>query len=224
MSRQRGAVIGDLADAATAQPRAPEALADGAVVLRRFASAHEQELLECVRLVTAAAPFRNMVTPGGCRMSVAMTNCGPVGWVTDRTGYRYDPLDPRTGRAWPPLPESLRTLAVGAAQSAGFAGFVPDACLINRYEPGTRLSMHQDRNERDFHAPVVSISLGLPATFLFGGQRRAERPQRVRLVSGDVVAWGGKSRLAFHGVAPLDDGEHPLTGRCRFNFTLRAAL
>jgi DNA oxidative demethylase len=201
-----------------------EDLAAGAVVLRGFASADEIRLHECVRDVTAAAPFRNMVTPGGFRMSVAMSNCGQVGWITDRSGYRYDALDPLTGRPWPQMPQPLHVLAVRAARAAGYAAFQPDACLINRYECGTRLSLHQDRDERNLDAPVVSISLGLPATFLFGTDRRSDRPQRVRLASGDVVVWGGRARLAFHGVAPLADGQHPLTGPCRFNFTLRAAL
>ncbi len=216
--------MGDLVDSTVAEPGEPEALADGAFVLRRFASADQARLLECMRNVAAAAPFRNMVTPGGFRMSVAMTNCGQVGWVTDRTGYRYDPLDPITGQPWPPMPQPLRAVAVHAAHAAGYAGFDPDACLINRYVPGSRLSLHQDRDERNWDAPVVSISLGLPAVFLFGGDRRSERSRRVRLASGDVVVWGGRTRLAFHGVAPLEDGEHPLTGRCRFNFTVRAAL
>jgi DNA oxidative demethylase len=224
MSRVPGRIVGDLVDSTVVKFREPEALADGAFVLRRFASADAPQLLECVRCVAAAAPFRNMVTPGGFRMSVAMTNCGQVGWVTDRTGYRYDPFDPLTGQAWPPMPQPLRAVAVRAAHAAGYAGFDPDACLINRYEPGTRLSLHQDRNERDLDAPVVSISLGLPATFLFGGDRRSERPRRVHLASADVVVWGGRARLAFHGVAPLADGEHALTGHCRFNFTVRAAL
>ena len=164
-----------------------------------------------------------MVTPGGYTMSVAMTNCGHLGWVTDRRGYRYDPIDPATGKPWPPLPASFHALATRAAAAGGFAGFEPDACLVNRYEPGTRLSMHQDRNERDFSAPIVSVSLGLPAVFLFGGARRQDRPRRVRLESGDVVVWGGPARLTFHGVAPLADGEHPLTGRHRINLTFRRA-
>jgi DNA oxidative demethylase len=214
--------LGDLFDAVAVSPKM--ALAEGAVVLRQFASAEEPALIECVRNVTAAAAFRNMITPGGFRMSVAMSNCGQVGWVTDRTGYRYDPLDPLTGRPWPSMPEPIRALAVRAAEAAGYPGLKPDACLINRYEPGTRLSLHQDRNERDFSAPVVSISLGLPATFLFGGDERRVRPRRVRLASADVVVWGGPARLAFHGVAPLEEGVHPATGRCRLNLTVRAAL
>lgn len=201
-----------------------EPLAAGALVLRRFASAREAELLDAVQRVASAAPFRHMVTPGGHRMSVAMTSCGRAGWVTDRTGYRYQPVDPDSGQPWPPMPEAVRTLAVAAAQAAGYAGFEPDACLINHYEPRARLSLHQDKDERSLNAPVVSVSLGLPATFLFGGCARSERPMRVRLASGDVVVWGGPSRLAFHGVAPLEDGVHPATGACRFNLTIRRAL
>ena len=201
-----------------------EPLADGAAVLRGFALGEATALMAALAEVFAAAPPRRMVTPGGFEMSVAMTNCGAAGWVTDRRGYRYDARDPASGLPWPMMPEGFRGLAGRAAAAAGFPGFVPDSCLINRYEPGTRLSLHQDRNERDFAAPIVSVSLGLPAVFLFGGARRADRPQRIALDSGDVVAWGGPARLAFHGVAPLADGEHPLTGRCRINLTLRRAL
>jgi len=157
-------------------------------------------------------------------MSVAMTSCGAAGWVTDRSGYRYDAFDPDTGRRWPPMPAAFLDLASSAATDAGFAAFEPDSCLINRYEPGARLSLHQDRNERDLGAPIVSVSLGLPAVFLFGAARRTDRPRRVPLESGDVAVWGGPSRLAFHGVAPLADGHHPLTGRHRINLTFRRAL
>lgn len=215
---------GDLVDLAESQVRRSEALAAGALVLRHFASARESELLMLVQRIAAAAPFRRMQTPGGHRMSVAMTNCGRAGWVTDLSGYRYQAVDPETRQPWPHLPEALRALAGEAAAAAGYAAFEPDACLINRYEPGTRLSLHQDRNERSLSAPVVSISLGLPAVFLFGGEERRQRPQRVRLASGDVVVWGGPSRLAFHGVAPLEDGWHPAAGPYRFNLTLRQAL
>jgi DNA oxidative demethylase len=214
----------DLVDLAEAERAPTERLAAGAVVLRRFASDHEAELLCEIRGIASAAPFRRMLTPGGHRMSVAMTNCGRTGWLTDLRGYRYDPIDPDTGRPWPPMPEAIRALAVEAAEAGGYRRFEPDACLINRYEPGNRLSLHQDRDERNLNAPVVSISLGLPAIFLFGGSERSQRPQRVRLVSGDVVVWGGPSRLAFHGVAPLEDGAHPATGACRINLTLRRAL
>ena len=180
--------------------------------------------MEALQQVEAVAPFRHMVTPGGYRMSVAMTNCGQAGWVSDRTGYRYDAVDPDTGSGWPPIPAVFEHLATGAARAAGFADFTPDVCLINRYEPGAKLSLHQDKDERDFSAPIVSVSLGLPAVFLFGGLRRSDRPRRIRLESGDVVVWGGPARLVYHGVAPLAEGEHSLTGRCRINLTFRKAL
>jgi alkylated DNA repair protein (DNA oxidative demethylase) len=157
-------------------------------------------------------------------MSVAMTNSGTVGWVSDANGYRYDPADPATGDPWPALPDSFRSLATRASAKAGYEGFEPDACLINRYEPGARLSLHQDKDERDFTAPIVSVSLGLPAIFLFGGTRRRDRPRRIPVESGDVAVWGGPSRLAYHGVAPLADGDDPLTGHCRINLTFRKAL
>jgi alkylated DNA repair protein (DNA oxidative demethylase) len=199
-------------------------LADGAVLLGGFVRPVAAALLAAVENVAAAAAFRHMVTPGGYRMSVAMTNCGAAGWVTDRTGYRYYPVDPLSGSPWPAMPPRFAEIAMRAAAAAGFDGFAADACLINRYEPGARLSLHQDRNERDFAAPIVSVSLGLPAIFLFGGLKRSDRPRRVRLAHGDVVVWGGPARMAFHGVLPLADGEHPLVGRRRLNLTLRRAL
>ncbi|MGC2199900.1 MAG: DNA oxidative demethylase AlkB [Stellaceae bacterium] len=201
-----------------------ERLSGGAVILRGFVADRVAALVAAVAEIAAVAPFRNMVTPGGYRMSVAMTNCGRVGWVTDRRGYRYDPVDPMTGRAWPEMPALFRRLAADAAVSGGFAGFDPDACLINRYEPGTKLSLHRDEDERDMTAPIVSVSLGIPAVFLFGGNSRADRPRRIRLESGDVVVWGGPDRLVYHGVAPLAEGEDPLTENCRFNLTFRKAL
>jgi DNA oxidative demethylase len=200
-----------------------EWLAPGAAVLPGFAAPAERELLAALGEVVARAPFRHMVTPGGFRMSVAMTNCGSYGWVTDRTGYRYDAVDPESGHAWPPMPESLLGLAADAAAHAGFGGFVPDACLVNRYEPGARMSLHQDKNERDFDQPIVSVSLGLPAVFLFGGSKRADQPRRVELRHGDVMVWGGPARLRYHGVMPLRDGLHPVVGRHRINLTLRRA-
>jgi alkylated DNA repair protein (DNA oxidative demethylase) len=222
MTREAQLAGGDLLDALG--PTAPEPLAAGAVVLRGFASEEAPALMRELERLVGVSPFRHMTTPGGYRMSVAMTNCGRVGWVTDPGGYRYDACDPLSARPWPAMPEAFRTLAVRAAEAAGFAGFEPDACLINHYVPGARLSLHQDRDERQLSAPVVSVSLGLPAIFLFGGPRRAERPRRMRLASGDVVVWGGPARLAFHGVAPLADGWHPLTGRSRINLTFRQAL
>ena len=213
----------ELFEAAETAATGPAPLAPGAVVLRGFAATNTAALLADLQHVTAQAPWRHMVTPGGYRMSVAMTNCGTLGWVTDRTGYRYDTVDPESGRPWPHLPASFLRLAQEAAAQAGFAGFVPDACLVNRYEPGARLSLHQDRNERDFGAPIVSVSLGLPALFLFGGLKRNDKTLRVPLQHGDVVVWGGPARLRYHGVSPLKEGHHPLVGGHRINLTLRKA-
>jgi alkylated DNA repair protein (DNA oxidative demethylase) len=201
-----------------------ESIGERALVLRGFAWDRQAALVAAVEEITAAAPFRNMITPGGFRMSVAMTNCGRAGWVTDRKGYRYTSADPETGRPWPAIPPIFEDLAARAAAAGGFTGFEPDACLVNRYEPGTRLSLHRDENERDLTAPIVSVSLGLPAVFLFGGKTRGDRPRRIRLESGDVVVWGGPERLSYHGVAPLGEGEDPLTGHCRINLTFRKAL
>lgn len=213
----------DLFDALDDAEPATEPLADGAVLLRGFARSMQHALLADVHAVIAAAPLRHLITPGGLRMSVAMTNCGALGWVSDRRGYRYTALDPERDAPWPAMPESFAQIAAQAAAQAGFGGFAPDACLINRYLPGTKLSLHQDRDEHDFGAPIVSVSLGLPATFLFGGPRRADKAQRVQLRHGDVAVWGGPSRLRFHGVLPLAEGAHALLGRQRINLTLRRA-
>jgi alkylated DNA repair protein (DNA oxidative demethylase) len=198
-----------------------EAMAEGAVLLRSFVGPLQSDLIAALRDIVAQAPFRHMVTPGGHQMSVAMTNCGTAGWITDRTGYRYGADDPETGKPWPAMPLLLRDLAARAADRAGFTGFSPDVCLINRYVPGARMSLHQDRDEQDFGAPIVSVSLGLPAIFLFGGLKRSDKPRRHRLEHGDIAVWGGPTRLVFHGVAPLADGEHPLMGRQRINLTFR---
>ena len=198
-------------------------MAEGAVVLRGFAKSFEDELVPALREIVRQAPFRRMFTPGGHQMSVAMTNCGSAGWVTDHSGYRYDGIDPDSGQAWPPMPPVLRRLAEQAAAEGGFDCFAPDACLINRYTPGARMALHQDRDEQDLAAPIVSVSLGLPATFLFGGPKRADKPKRYRLEHGDVVVWGGPSRLFFHGVAPLAQGEHAVMGPQRINLTFRKA-
>ncbi|MBT1508912.1 DNA oxidative demethylase AlkB [Bradyrhizobium sp. SRL28] len=198
-----------------------EAMAEGAVLLRGFARPFEAELLPALRAIVKQAPFRHLITPGGHRMSVAMTNCGSVGWVSDDTGYRYGAIDPVSKLPWPAMPTVLRRLAADAASDAGFNGFEPEACLINRYVPGAKLSLHQDKDELHFAAPIVSVSLGLPAIFLFGGPKRADKPNRYRLEHGDVVVWGGPSRLFFHGVAPLADGEHAIMGRQRINLTFR---
>ena len=212
-----------LFDDAPAPYAAPEAIAPGAALLRGFALELDEALLQAVHRITAAAPLRHLVTPGGYTMSVAMSNCGDLGWVSDRSGYRYDAKDPLSGRPWPPMPDCFADLALRAAAEAGFASFQPDACLINRYEPGARLSLHQDKDEGSMDAPIVSVSLGLPAVFLFGGLKRSDKPMRYRLLHGDVVVWGGPSRLAYHGVAPLAEGEHARLGRQRINLTFRRA-
>lgn len=200
-----------------------EAMAEQAVILRGFALDQTDELLRQILQLQAQAPFRHMLTPGGFRMSVALTNCGALGWTTDRRGYRYSATDPDSGAPWPAMPERFRQLARQAAEAAGFPGFDADACLLNRYQPGARLSLHQDRNERGFDAPVVSVSLGMSATFLFGGQRRNDPVRRFPLHHGDVVVWGGQDRLRFHGVAPLKGPPHPSLGEQRLNFTFRRA-
>lgn len=208
----------DLFERPAQQPIAP-----GAVLLHGFALADAAQLLADIAQVTGAAPLRHLITPGGFRMSVAMSNCGALGWVSDESGYRYSPTDPTSGQRWPAMPAAFKALATTAAAQAGFDRFEPDACLINRYEAGARLTLHQDRDERDKGHPIVSVSLGLPAVFLFGGAKRSDRPLRLPLVHGDVVVWGGPSRLAYHGISPLADGEHPLTGPYRFNLTFRRA-
>jgi len=201
--------------------RSPEWLEQGAVLLRGFAAAEAPLLVQQVARVAEAAAFRHLVTPGGFTMSVAMTNCGRVGWVSDKTGYRYDAVDPHTGLPWPAMPDAFLDIAARAAAEAGFPRYDPDACLINRYIAGAKLSLHQDRDEKDPHAPIVSVSLGLPAVFLWGGKRRADPVRRLPLESGDIVVWGGPARFVYHGVSPLKDGQHPLTGAARINLTFR---
>ena len=196
-----------------------ESLEPGAVLLRGFANGEAASLVDEIERIADAAPFRNMVTPGGFAMSVAMTNCGAFGWITDRKGYRYGDIDSDSGKTWPAMPEAFRDLARRAADAAGFDGFAPDSCLINRYVPGAKMSLHQDKDETDFAAPIVSVSLGLPGIFLWGGAKRSDRPRRLRLESGDVVVWGGPARLRFHGVDTVAEGEAP----CRYNLTFRKA-
>lgn len=214
----------DLFDLSGEKETLREPLAEGAMLLRGFAAERGAALLAAIEGIAVAAPFRRMITPGGFEMSVAMTNSGTAGWVTDRKGYRYARHDPDSGKPWPSLPAEFLELAEAAATEAGFPAFVPDACLVNRYEPGARLSLHQDRDEADYGHPIVSVSLGLPATFQFGGLKRSDPVKKVALRHGDVVVWGGASRLFHHGVLALKDGEHPLTGHRRFNLTMRKAL
>lgn len=198
-------------------------LDEGAKLLGGFVLAEAEALLAEIASIAAAAPFRHLVTPGGKSMSVAMTNCGKLGWVSDRRGYRYEPNDPLSGQPWPAMPERFASLALNAAAAAGYNGFRPDACLINRYAPGTRLTLHQDRDEGNYDWPIVSVSLGVPATFLWGGKERSDRARRIPLTHGDVVVWGGPSRLHYHGIADLKPGHHPATGDLRYNLTFRQA-
>jgi DNA oxidative demethylase len=217
-----GGRMSDLLSGLPALPRT-EPIGDGAVVLRAMARSMTEALVAEIDRIRASAPFRHLITPGGHRMSVAMTNCGPLGWTSSPAGYRYQNTDPDSGRRWPPMPTIFCALSDQAAREAGYPDFQPDACLINLYEPGAKLSLHQDRDEGDLTSPIVSVSLGLPAIFLFGGLRRNDKPRRIRLEDGDVVVWGGPTRLAFHGVETLADGSHPVTGRSRLNLTFRHA-
>lgn len=218
----------DLPDAtspgADPQGRAPEIMAPGAVLLRGRASGVATQLLADIAAVAAAAPFRHMRTPGGFEMSVAMTSCGEAGWTTDRRGYRYERNDPQSHTPWPVMPDAFQLLATACATESGYAGFQPDACLINRYAPGARMALHQDKDERDFTRPIVSVSLGLPCIFQFGGATRTDTVKKYELRHGDVVVWGGASRLFYHGVLKLKDGAHPQTGALRYNLTFRSAL
>ena len=201
-----------------------EPIIEGAWHLRAYADHQALALTQAIHTLLAQSPLRQMQTPGGHTMSVAMSNCGQLGWVSDRRGYRYQSIDPLSQQAWPEMPHLFLDLASRAAAQAGFADFVPDACLINRYVPGARMTLHQDKNECDMTQPIVSVSLGLPAVFLFGGAQRTDKALRMRLESGDVVVWGGPARLYFHGVNTLADGYHDLTGQCRFNLTFRKAV
>ena len=192
-------------------------------VLRAFVADRDAELQHAIAQVTDAAPWRFMRTPGGQAMSVAMTSCGHLGWTSAAAGYHYSPHNPQSGHPWPAMPAPLHELAVRAAAQAGYPAFAPDSCLINRYAPGARMGLHQDRNERDFSYPIVSVSLGLPALFIFGGAQRTGPTTRISLMHGDVVVWGGSARLNFHGVRPLRAGWHAFAGSTRINLTFRRA-
>jgi DNA oxidative demethylase len=205
-------------------------VAEGAVLLRNFVQQNknvthaETALLADLHCVLENSPLRNMTTLGGFTMSVAMTNCGALGWVSDKKGYRYTMLDPSTGLPWSQMPVSFMALASAAAMQAGYANFVPDACLINQYQPGARMSLHQDKDEQDFSQPIVSVSLGIPAVFLFGGAKRSDNARKISLQHGDVIVWGGKSRLNYHGVMPLRASMHEVFGARRINLTFRKAV
>lgn len=215
---------GDLfSDEALQQPARREQIGEQSCVLRGYALPWLERVLPELRAVLVQSPFRHMVTPGGFTMSAALSSCGALGWTTSPQGYRYSSLDPERQQPWPSMPPVLRELAINAASAAGFDGFAPDACLINRYVPGARMSLHQDKNERDYSAPVVSLSLGLPAVFLFGGHQRSDKTQKISLFQGDVAVWGGVDRLRFHGVLPIKEGAHPRMGPQRINLTFRTA-
>jgi DNA oxidative demethylase len=199
-------------------------LGPGVFLFRGFALAGVTELLAAIRQVSAQSIPRSMRTPGGLAMSVATSSCGAAGWVSDSYGYRYAKRDPVTGQPWPAMPEALFRLGQAAAAEAGYPDFTPDSCLVNHYQPGAKMTLHQDKNERDFSQPIVSVSLGLPAVFLFGGRRREDSTQRIHLEHGDVMVWGGPARLNFHGVLPIKPGVHPLVGQQRINLTFRKAL
>lgn len=206
-----------------AEPGKPEEIAPGAIVIRGLALTGETDLLDAIGNVAAESPFRHMMTARGFRMSVAMTNCGSLGWVSDQAGYRYDAIDPERGLPWPPMPACFLNLARNAAGFLGCANFTPDACLVNRYEPGAKMGLHQDKDELDLRQPIVSMSLGLPAVFQFGGSKRSDPVTRIPLVHGDVVVWGGPARLNYHGVLQLKEGNHRLLGSTRINLTFRKA-
>ncbi|WP_308389111.1 DNA oxidative demethylase AlkB [Acidithiobacillus sp. AMEEHan] len=213
----------DLFDELLPPPSEKELLEPSAVILRHWAREEAPLLLELIQGIFLQAPLRQMQTPGGKKISAQMSNCGTWGWVSDRKGYRYVREDPETGQSWPPMPEHICELAQKAVRLAGYPTFAPDTCLINVYAPGARMGLHQDRDEKDLQAPIVSFSLGLPATFLWGGNRRTDPVRRIPLKHGDVVVWGASTRLYYHGIAPVKVGEHPLLGARRINLTLRKA-
>lgn len=217
-------MTGDLFDHLGVQEKAaeePVRLGEGAFIFPGMALPHAEALLDAARAIARKAPFRHLMTPGGHRMSVAMTACGDWGWNSDRKGYRYTRTQSETGEAWPPIPGSFERLVRQATMAAGFSEAPLQSGLINLYRPGTRLSLHQDRDEEATDVPIVSVSLGVAATFLWGGLTRKDPVRRFRLSHGDVVVWGGPSRLVFHGVAPLARSTHPATGECRVNLTFR---
>ncbi|MCB9879012.1 MAG: DNA oxidative demethylase AlkB [Planctomycetes bacterium] len=202
---------------------AAEAIVDGAFLLRGRALPVVDELLVGVQDVVEASPLRHMITPGGAPMAAAQSNCGALGWVADRRGYRYEACDPETGRPWPAMPQVFASLARDAAGECGYDGFDPDCCLLNRYEVGCGMGQHVDADEQDFAWPIVSVSLGLPMTFRFGGVERGGKTLPVVLQHGDVLVFGGAARRRYHGTSPLKRGVHPVLGACRVNLTLRRA-
>jgi alkylated DNA repair protein (DNA oxidative demethylase) len=198
-------------------------VAENVYWLKAYALSSEKSLLADFESVIFQAPLRHMMTKMGSAMSAAMTNCGALGWVSDRRGYRYDANDPATNKSWPLMPASFRQLATLAAAEAGFDDFLPDACLINQYQVGASMGLHQDKNELEFNQPIVSVSLGIPAIFQFGGLARTDKTIKIPLKHGDIVVWGGDARLKFHGIATIKSNKHPIFGAYRYNLTFRKA-
>lgn len=194
-------------------------------ILRGLALPYVDDIMRAlINQIKPQSPLRHMTTPGGYSMSVAMTNCGQRGWETSRSGYQYTAIDPLTNQPWPDMPATFMTLAQVAANKAGFVNFRPDSCLINEYQAGSKMSLHQDKDEADLAAPIVSVSLGLSARFLLGGFTRQDKAVRIALHHGDVMVWGRSDRLRFHGILPIKAALHSVTGDCRINLTFRKAL
>lgn len=202
-------------------PPLREELEAGAVLLRQFATPQAATLLQTLHRLTRQAPFRHMRTPGGGTMSAAMASCGALGWVSSTQGYTYTPVDPASQQPWPAMPASFVSLAQDAAKAAGYAGFTPNACLLNRYQNDSHMGLHQDRDEGDTTHPIVSLSLGRTGLFMWGGQNRRDKIRTIALEHGDVLVWGGPARLHYHGIKGLGPNPHPLTEQTRYNITFR---
>ncbi len=178
-----------------------EVIDNDAIILKGFVRAKANQLVKDAELISQQSPFRTMTTPGGGKMSVAITNCGHCGWLSDEHGYRYQQIDPVTHRSWPEMPQSFLKICAAATKAASFAEFMPDACLLNKYQADAKMGLHNDNDEHDLTAPIVSVSLGLDAVFLFGGKTRQSPTRKYLLSHGDVVVFGGQSRLNFHGIS-----------------------
>lgn len=203
------------------EPQDPLPIAEGAVLLRGWAAVNDAQWLAAVRQVLAQQPFQAAYTASGLPMSVRTSNCGSWGWAASRSGYGYTRSDPDSGRPWPEMPIFLKLQAQALASAAGYLAFDPDVCLINSYELGAKMGLHHDADEKDKAAPIVSVSLGLPCTFVWGGLQRSDPVRSFALEHGDVLVWGGASRMVFHGVRPLRAGQHHLLGAQRWNLTFR---
>jgi len=194
-----------------------EEIFPGATLMRGLAQAQDGEFLEAMQGVLSAAPLHHATTPTGLPMGVMVSDCG----TPEAFRRRWDPANPAVRQMWPPMPRALLDFSLRCAVRAGFPLFRPDTCHVNRYQAGTKLGLHQDRHECDMSQPIVSVSFGLECVFLLGGLERTDSPKRILLEHGDVIVWGGPSRMRFHGVQPLKPGHHPLTGPYRYNLTFR---